>query len=80
MILAKFSKFLQENEKEIVEKKSTIKLLTLWIRDILSKKPKSHVEKIIHTEIALGENKAGDFLLIAIFIILLKDVSAIFSS
>ena len=65
MILAEFAKYLQARETEIVEKKSTIKLLTTWIKDILSNKPKNHVEKIIHTEIALGENSAGDFVLIA---------------
>ncbi len=65
MILAEFAKFLQKREKEIVENKSTIKLLTIWIKDILSKKPENNVEKIIHTEISLGENKAGDFVLIA---------------
>lgn len=65
MILAEFAKFLQDHESEIVENKSTIKLLTVWIRDILSKEPQNNVEKIIHTEISLGENKAGDFILIA---------------
>lgn len=65
MILTEFSKFLQNKEQEIVEKKSCTRLLTKWIKEILEKNPKTNVEKIIHTEIALAKNKAGDFLLVA---------------
>lgn len=65
MILAEFSKYLQENEQEIVEKKSCIKLLGLWVKSILEKKPKTNVEKIIHKEITLAKNNVGDYLLIA---------------
>lgn len=65
MILTEFSKFLQENEQEIVEKKSCISLLGHWIKAVLEKKPKTNVEKIIHAEISLATNKAGDYLLVA---------------
>lgn len=65
MILNEFSKYLQENEQEIIEKKSCTKLLGLWIKSKLEKKPKTNIEKIIHAEIALAKNKAGDYLLVA---------------
>lgn len=65
MILTEFSKFLQENEQEIVEKKSCTSLLGHWIKSILDKKPKTNVEKIIHTEISIATNKVGDYLLVA---------------
>lgn len=65
MILSEFSKFLQDREQEIIEKKSCTKLLGQWIKDILEKKPKSNVEKIIHTEVTLAKNKAGDYLIVA---------------
>lgn len=65
MILAEFSKYLQEKEQEIIDKKSCTSLLGQWIKSILEKKPKTNVEKIIHAEIALAKNKVGDYLLIA---------------
>lgn len=65
MILAEFSKYLQDNEQEIINKKSCIKLLNTWVKSILEKKPKTNVEKIIHTEIILAKNNAGDYLLVA---------------
>lgn len=65
MILTEFSKYLQEKEEEIINKKSCIKLLGSWIKVILEKNPRSNVEKIIHAEISLAKNKAGDYLLIA---------------
>lgn len=65
MILTEFSKFLQEKEQEIIENKSSIKLLGTWIKIMLGKKPKTNVEKIIHAEITLAENKLGDYLLVA---------------
>ena len=65
MILTEFSKFLQEHENEIIEKKSSISLLGQWIKSVLERKPKTNVEKIIHTEITLAKNKAGDYLLVA---------------
>lgn len=65
MILKEFSKYLQENEQEIIEKKSCIKLLGGWVKTILEKQPKTNVEKVIHAEITLASNKVGDYLLIA---------------
>lgn len=65
MILTEFSKYLQNNEQEIVDKKSCTSLLGLWVKAILGKKPKTNVEKIIHAEISLATNKAGDYLLVA---------------
>lgn len=65
MILTEFSKFLQENEEKIIEKKSCTSLLGAWIKSVLEQKPKTNIDKIIHTEIALAKNKVGDYLLIA---------------
>ena len=65
MILKEFSKFLQNHEEEIIKNKSTITLLGTWIKSILEKQPHSNVEKIIHAEITIAENKKGDYLLIA---------------
>ena len=65
MILKEFSKFLKSHDKDIIENKSTITLLGVWIKSILDKQPHSNVEKIIHAEITIAENKKGDYLLIA---------------
>ena len=65
MILAEFSNFLKENEQEIINKKSSVSLLGLWIKSVLEKKPKTNVQKVIHAEITLAKNKVGDYLLVA---------------
>jgi len=65
MILSEFSKFLQDNEQEIIEKKSCTMMLGTWVKGVLEQKPKNNVEKIIHQEIALAKNKVGDYLLVA---------------
>lgn len=66
MILTEFAKFLQEREQDIInEKKSCTTFLGLWIKNILEKKPKNNVEKIIHAEVSLAKNKVGDYLLVA---------------
>ena len=65
MILSEFAKFLQENEQLVIEKKSCTSLLTAWIKSVLERKPKTNAEKIIHTEMSLAKNKAGDYLLVA---------------
>lgn len=65
MILTEFSKYLQEKEQEIIDKKSCTSLLGHWVKSVLERKPKTNVEKIIHAEISLATNKAGDYLLIA---------------
>jgi len=65
MILKEFSKYLQDNEQEIIDKKSCTSLLGCWVRTVLEKQPKSNVEKVIHAEITLAKNNLGDYLLIA---------------
>lgn len=65
MILSEFSKYLQEHEQEIIEKKSCTSLLGQWVKDILEKTPKTNIEKIIHAEFSLAKNNVGDYLLIA---------------
>lgn len=65
MILTEFSKYLQDREQEIIDKKSCTSMLGQWIKSVLEKKPKTNVQKIIHTEISLAKNKAGDYLLVA---------------
>ena len=65
LILSEFSKFLQSKEQEIIEKNSCTSLLGIWVKSVLERHPKTHVEKIIHKEITLAENKVGDYLLVA---------------
>jgi len=65
MILAAFAKYLQDNEEEIVQNKSSVRLLGAWLKEILDRKPKTNVERIIHQEIAVAKNKIGDYLLVA---------------
>ena len=65
MILQEFSKYLQEKNIDITTNKtSTTKLLCDWIKIVINKNPKNHVDKIIHKEIMLAENTSGDFLII----------------
>ncbi len=65
MILKAFSTYLKKHNEDIVQNKTTAtKLLCNWIRHIMHKMPKSHVEKIIHHEIILAENNTGDFLIV----------------
>lgn len=62
MILSEFSKFLQQHNDDIAQNKTTAtKLLCEWIRLVIYKTPKNHADKIVHREIMLAENKAGDF-------------------
>lgn len=65
MILKEFAKYMQEREQEIINEKSCNMLLGQWIKSVLERKPKNNVEKIIHKEISLATNKAGDYLLVA---------------
>jgi hypothetical protein len=65
MILEEFSKYLQEHKEEIVAGDTTAtKLLCEWIRQIIHQNPRENMDKIIHTEIMLAENKTGDFLIV----------------
>ncbi len=62
MILKEVSKYLQEHEQEIVDNKtSAIKLISQWIRNILHKPAVTNVEKILHCELLLAENRSGEF-------------------
>lgn len=65
MILSEFAKFLQTKDDEILDKKSSVTFLGLWVKYILEKTPRTHVEKIIHKEITLAENKVGNYLIVA---------------
>lgn len=65
MILNEFSKYLQERNDDIIQNKTTTtKLLCEWIKLVINKNPKNHVDKIVHKEIMLAENKAGDFFIV----------------
>ena len=66
MILKEFSTYIQSRKEEILIGKTTAtKILCDWIKLVIKKNPKGHVDKIIHTEILLAENKAGDFFITA---------------
>lgn len=65
MILTAFSKYLQEHNEELIQSKTTAtKLLCQWIRLVIYKNPKNNVDKIVHREIMLAENRQGDFLIV----------------
>lgn len=65
MILSEFSKYLQAENEEIISGKTTAtKLLCEWIKFVINKNPKSNIDKIVHKEIMLAENKSGDFLIV----------------
>ena len=65
MIIKEYAKYLQKHYDDLMNGKTTAtKLLCEWLRKIIHKIPKTHVEKIIHCEIMLAENNKGDFLLV----------------
>lgn len=65
MILREFSKYLQERNEDIISNKTTTtKLLCDWVKFVIYKNPKNHIDKIVHKEIMLAENKSGDFLIV----------------
>lgn len=65
MILKEFSIYLQERNTDIISNKtSTTKLLCEWIKFVINKNPKNHVDKIVHKEIMLAQNKSGDFFIV----------------
>lgn len=65
MILKEFSKYLQSRNEDLISNKTTAtKLLCEWIRVVINKNPKNHVDKIVHREIMLAENSAGDFFIV----------------
>lgn len=66
MILKEFSTYLQSRKDDIINgKSSATKILCDWIRLVITKNPKGHVDKIVQTEIFLAENTTGDFLITA---------------
>lgn len=65
MILREFSKYLQENNENLINNQtSTTKLLCEWVKVVINKNQKNHVDKIVHREIMLAENSIGDFLIV----------------
>lgn len=65
MILAEFSKFLQQyNEDLMTNKKHSLELLHIWIEEVLGRVPKRNYEKIIHKELLYAKNSAGDYVII----------------
>lgn len=65
MILKEFSKYLQEHNEDLISNKTTAtKLLCEWIKLVINKNPKNHVDKIVHKEILLAENAVGDFFIV----------------
>lgn len=65
MILREFSKYLQERNDELISNKTTCnKLLCEWIKLVINKNPKNHIDKIVHREIMLAENSLGDFFIV----------------
>ncbi len=66
MILREFSKYLQQFDEQIISNKtSAVKVLCEWVKLVINKNPKNHVDKIVHKEILLAENNSGDFLIVA---------------
>lgn len=66
MILTAFSKYLQQHNDDLIQSKTTAsKLLCEWIKLVIYKNPKNNVDKIVHREIMLAENKSGDFFIVA---------------
>lgn len=65
MILKEFSTYLQSKNQDITSNKTTTtKLLCEWIKLVINKNPKNHVDKIVHKEIMLAQNKSGDFFIV----------------
>ena len=66
MILAEFSKYLQQHNQDIIDgKMSATKYLCRWIAEVIKKNPKNNVDKIVHREVILAENSTGDFFITA---------------
>lgn len=65
MILKELSTYLQTKNQDIISNKTTTtKLLCEWIKFVINKNPKNHVDKIVHKEIMLAQNKSGDFFIV----------------
>ena len=65
MIIAEFSKYLQEHNDELMMRKTTpLKLLHEWLKGVINKNPKHNIDKIVHKEILYCENENGDYLIV----------------
>jgi len=65
MILGEFSKYLQQFDEEITNNTTTAtKILCEWIKIVINKNPKNHIDKIVHREIMLADNAQGDFIIV----------------
>ena len=65
MILSEFAKYLQQYDNDITSNKTTAtKILCKWIKHVINKNPKNHVDKIVHKEIMLAQNNQGDFIIL----------------
>ena len=65
MILKEFATYIQSRKADITSGKTTAtKILCDWIKSVITKNPKGHVDKIVHTEIILAENEIGDFFIV----------------
>jgi hypothetical protein len=65
MILAEFSKFLQQHNEDLLTRKTTpMQLLHVWLKSVIYKNPKTNIDKIIHKEILFCENETGDYLIV----------------
>ena len=65
MILKEFSTYIQNRKDDITSGETTAtKILCDWIKFVITKNPKGHVDKIVHTEIMLAENEIGDYFIV----------------
>lgn len=65
MILKEFATYLQSNNEKIMSGEvTTTKLLCEWIQLVIQKNPKNNVDKIVHREIMLAKNLAGDYMIV----------------
>ena len=65
MILKEFSTYIQNRKDDITSGETTAtKILCDWIKFVITKNPKGHVDKIVHTEIMLAENEIGYYFIV----------------
>ncbi len=65
MILKEFSTYIQNRKEEIINgNTAAVRILCDWIRLVIKKNPKGHVDKIVHTEIMLAENESEDYFIV----------------
>ena len=65
MILAEYSKYLQQHNDKLLKRETTpLQLLHNWLETVINKNPKSNAEKIVHKEISYFKNENGDYLIV----------------